>query len=315
MKRVLVSSLLMVREQERFGPELRAAGLDPDFKEAGQFLTEEELLPLIGSYDGMIAGDDEITERVLRAGLPRLKVISKWGVGLDSIDCEAAARLGIPVYNSPGAFGEAVAEVAIGYLLMLTRKLHLVDRAVRRGDWPKPLGEGMRGKVLGIVGLGAIGRALADRALAFGLKILATDVRAAEMRPPAGVRFVAFEELLRSADYLCLSCNLTPETRGLLGPAELALMQPGAYVLNLARGALVDQDALVQALAESRLAGAALDVYVEEPLPPGHPLTRMEQVVLGSHNANNLAEANEQVHRNTVRNLLRGLERTAPESG
>ncbi len=306
-KQVLVTGLLMVRERQRFGPELEAAGLAPDFQQAGQFLTEEELLPVIGSYDGMIAGDDQLTERVLRAALPRLKVISKWGVGLDSIDCEAAARLGIRVYNSPGAFGEAVADAAIGYLLMLTRKLHLVDRAVRRGDWPKPPGEGLRGKVLGIVGLGAIGRAIAERALAFGLEVLATDVRAAEMRPPAGVRFVAFEELLSRADHVCLACNLTAQTRGLLGPAELARMKPGAYLINVARGALVDQDSLVQALADRRLAGAALDVYLEEPLPPGHQLTRMEQVVLGSHNANNVAEANEQVHRNTLQNLLRGL--------
>ena len=307
MKRVLITSLLMVREQQRFERGLRAEGLEPVFQQANQFLTEEELLPLIGSFDGMIAGDDQLTERVLRAGLPRLKVISKWGVGLDSIDCEAAERLGIRVCNSPGAFGEAVADAAIGYLLMLTRKLHLVDRAVRRGDWPKPVGESLRGKVLGIVGLGSIGRALADRALAFGLEILATDVRADEIRPPAGVRFVALEELLRSADYICLACSLTAQTRGLLGPAELARMKPGAYLVNVARGALVDQETLVQALADRRLAGAALDVYLEEPLPAGHPLTRMEQVVLGSHNANNVAEANEQVHRNTVRNLLRGL--------
>ncbi len=307
MKRVLVTSLLMVQQRERFERELRAEGLQPDFVKASQFLREDELLPIIASYDGMIAGDDQLTERVLRVALPRLRVISKWGVGLDSIDCEAAERLGIPVYNSPGAFGQAVADVAIGYLLMLTRKLHLVDRAVRAGEWPKPVGEGLRGRILGLVGLGAIGGAVAERALAFGLDVRASDPRAAEIEAPAGVRFVAFEELVSEADHLCLTCNLTPQTLGLVGESELARMKPSAYLINVARGGLVDQDALVRALEEGRLAGAALDVYAEEPLPPEHPLTRMEQVVLGSHNANNLAEANEEVHRNTVRNLLRGL--------
>lgn len=313
MKRVLITGLLMVREQHRFEGELRAEGLEPVFLAAGQFLTEEELLPLIGSFDGMIAGDDELTERVLRTAVPRLKVISKWGVGLDSVDGEAARRLGIEVYNSPGAFGRAVADTAIGYLLMLTRKLHLVDRAVRRGEWPKPVGEGLQGRVLGIVGLGAIGRAIAERALPFGLEVLAADVRADEMRPPAGVRLVVLEELLERADHVCLACNLTPQTRGLLGAAELARMKPGAYLINVARGPLVDEEALVEALENRRLAGAALDVYVEEPLPADHPLTRMEHVVLGSHNANNVAEANEQVHRKTVRNLLRGLAAASTE--
>ncbi|MEM7355932.1 MAG: phosphoglycerate dehydrogenase [Acidobacteriota bacterium] len=307
MERVLVTGLLMVRQQQRFETELRQAGLEPVFEHSGQFLTEAELLPIIGDFDGVIAGDDELTERVLRAGLPRLKVISKWGVGLDSIDCAAAEKLGIPVYNTPGAFGEAVAEAAIGYLLMLTRHLHLVDQAVRRGEWPKPVGQSLADKTLGLVGFGAIGRALASRAQVFGMEILAADVRADVMDPVPGVRFAAFEELLTEADYLCLACNLTAENRGLLGVAELARMRPTAYVLNMARGPLIDQEALVAALAEGRLAGAALDVYEEEPLPQDHPLARMEQVVLGSHNANNLAEANERVHRNTIRNLLRGL--------
>jgi len=305
--RVLVTGLLMVREAERFRRELQAAGVEPVFRASGQFLTEAELLPILGDFDGMIAGDDELTERVLAAARPRLRTVSKWGVGLDSIDLAAAERLGVQVYNSPGAFGEAVAEVAVGYLLMLGRHLLRIDREVRRGGWPKPVGEGLAGKLLGIVGFGAIGRAVAVRALAFGMEVAATDPRAGELEPAPGVRFAPFGELVESADYLCLACNLTPENRGLIGAQELARMKPTAQLVNVARGPLVDEPALVAALEAGRIAGAALDVYAQEPLPRDHPLTRLENVVLGSHNANNLAAANEAVHRNTVGNLLRGL--------
>lgn len=310
MKRVLVTNLIMLRNLEQFRPQLEAAGVELVPHPVKQLLTEQELLPIIGQFDGVIAGDDQFTERVLRAGLPRLKVISKWGVGLDSIDLEAAERLGIRVYSSPGAFGEAVAEVAIGFMLMLSRKLRLVDREVRKGNWPKPEGEGLRGKMLGIVGFGSIGRETATRALAFGMEVLTTDIRMAEMEPVPGVRFASFDEALARADYLCLSCNLTPENRGMIGERELARMKPTAYLVNVARGELVDEAALVRALRNNAIAGASLDVYETEPLPAGHPFTRMENVVLGSHNANNMREANEHVNKNTIRNLIEGLARS-----
>jgi len=302
---VVVMSLLVYQKSAK--SLLSAADIEPVPYLVEQFLTEEQLLPIIGQFDGVIAGDDQFTERVLLAGLPRLKVISKWGVGLDSINLEAADRLGIRVYNSPGAFGEAVAEVATGYMLMLSRKLHMVDREVRKGNWPKLEGEGLRGKILGIVGFGSIGRATATRALAFGLEILAADVRMAEMKPMPGVRFASLDEVLVRADYLCLSCNLTSENRGMIGERELAKMKPTAYLLNVARGALVDEDALLRALQDRTIAGAALDVYETEPLPVGHPFTWIENVILGSHNANNTRAANQRVNQSTIRNLLVGL--------
>lgn len=304
--RVLVSNLLMVAEAARFRPALEAHGLEPTFRADRQFLREGELLDLLPGFDGMIAGDDELNEKVLSRVAGRLRVISKWGVGLDSIDLAAAERLGIAVYNSPGAFGEAVAEAAMGYLLLLTRQLHRIDREVRRGGWPKPSGRGLRGKVLGLVGLGAIGRETARRARGFGLEILASDVRA-ELPPEEGVRLVAFDEVLERSDHLCLACNLTVENHHLIDARALARMKPGACLINVARGPLVDETALVEALERGHLAGAALDVYEHEPLSADHPLTRLDSVILGSHNANNLVEANEQVHRTTIDNLLRGL--------
>ncbi|WP_435011816.1 phosphoglycerate dehydrogenase (plasmid) [Tundrisphaera lichenicola] len=308
-RRVLVTNLIMQRDAHQFADQLRAAGVELEMYPVRQFLTEDELLPILGGFDGMIAGDDQLTARVLEASLPRLRVISKWGVGLDSIDLEAARRLDIRVYNSPGAFGDAVGETALGYLLMLARHLGRVDRAVRRGEWPKPEGEGLGGKVLGIIGFGAIGQAIARRALAFDMTVLACDVRAAELAltTPPGTRFADLDRVVETADYLCLACNLTAENRHLIDAGALATMKPTSYLVNVARGPLVDESALVEALLAGRIAGAALDVFETEPVTADNPLARLENVVLGSHNANNLKSANDYVNRNTIANLLEGL--------
>jgi D-3-phosphoglycerate dehydrogenase / 2-oxoglutarate reductase len=306
-KRVLVTNLIMQRDAHEFADALAAAGIALDMYPVKQFLSEEELLPILGQYDGMIAGDDRLTARVLESGLPRMRVISKWGVGLDSIDLEAARRLGIRVYNSPGAFGEAVAEVALGYMLMLGRHLGVIDRRVRAGGWPKLEGEGLMGKVLGVVGYGAIGRGIARRAVPFGMRILAAEART-DVVAEDGVEIASLDRLLEDADYLCLACNLTAENRHMINADILARMKPTAFLINMARGPLVDESALIEALRSGRLAGAALDVYETEPLPSDSPLAQLDQVILGSHNANNLRSANAFVNKNTIDNLLRGLE-------
>ena len=246
-KRVLVTNLIMQRDAHLFAGELAAAGILLDMYPVKQFLTEAELLPILSGYDGMIAGDDQLTARVLEAGLPRMKVISKWGVGLDSIDLEAARRLGIRVYNSPGAFGEAVAEVALGYMLMLGRHLGTIDRRVRTGGWPKPEGEGLMGKVLGLVGLGAIGRGIARRARPFCMRVLASEART-DIVPEDGVEIAPLDRLIEEADYLCLACNLTAENRHMIDAEVLTRMKPNAFLVNMARGALVDEPALVEAI-------------------------------------------------------------------
>ena len=306
-RRVLVTNLIMQRDAHEFADALAAAGISLDMYPVKQYLSEEELLPILGRYDGMIAGDDRLTARVLKSGLPRMRVISKWGVGLDSIDLEAARRLGIRVYNSPGAFGEAVAEVALGYMLMLGRHLGVIDRRVRAGGWPKLEGEGLMGKVLGVVGYGAIGRGIARRAVPFGMRIMAADART-DVVADDGVEIASFHRLLEDADYLCLACNLTAENRHMINAEALSRMKPTAFLINMARGPLVDEPALVEALTAGRIAGAAVDVYESEPLPAESSLIGLDQVVLGSHNANNLKSANAYVNRNTIDNLLRGLE-------
>ena len=298
-RRVLVSNIMMLKERDRFDAALRAMGCEPVWAAPAQFLDEGECLALVGEVDGWLAGDDRVTRAVLEAALPRLKVIAKWGTGLDSIDRAAAADLGVPVLNSPGAFADAVAECAIGMILMLTRHLGAIDRGVRAGLWPKPQGVELRGATLGMVGLGAIGGRIAELGRAFGMAVIHHD--------PFVAGSVAAHDLAARADVVCLACALTPENRHLVDAGFLAAMRPMAILVNVARGPLVDEAALVAALRETRIAGAALDVFEAEPLPPGHPLLAMENVVLSSHNANNGLRAVEAVHANTLRNLAAGL--------
>jgi D-3-phosphoglycerate dehydrogenase len=190
---------------------------------------------------------------------------------------------------------------------MLGRHLGTIDRHVRTGGWPKPEGEGLMGKVLGLVGLGAIGRGIARRARPFGMRAVASEARM-DIAPEDGVEIASLDQVIQEADYLCLACNLTAENRYMINAEVFSRMKPTAFLINMARGPLVDEPALVEALRAGRIAGAALDVYETEPLPADSPLTRFDHVILGSHNANNLKRANAYVNRNTIDNLLRGLE-------
>lgn len=299
LPRVLVSNIMMLKERDRFDAALREMGYHPvwatDHVAYGQFLDEAQCLSLMGEIDGWLAGDDRITRAVLQAGLPRLKVIAKWGTGTDSIDRAAAADLGVPVLNSPGAFADAVAEVAFGLILMLTRHLGAIDRAIRAGGWPKPRGVELRGAVLGMIGRGAIGGRIAELGQAFGMTVIHHD--------PFVPGSLAPLEVATKADVVCLACALTPENHHIVDAAFLAAMKPTAILANVARGPLVDEVALVAALREGRIAGAALDVFEDEPVTLANPLTGMDNVVLSSHNANNGLRAVETVHANTLRNL------------
>lgn len=303
-KRILISNIMMLNERPRFEAEIRARGWEPMFPEVDQFLSEEACLSLAGQFDGWIAGDDRITRKVFEAHLPRLKGIAKWGTGLDSIDLAAAAEFGVPVKNSPAAFSEAVAEVAIGYMLMLTRSLLAIDQGVRAGQWPKPRGLGLFGRTLGLIGYGAIGQGIARRAQGCGMTVIAHDPPLAAARPDMpNVTFKEIDVLMAKADVVVLACNLTSENNHIVNAERLALMKPEAIVVNVGRGPLVDEVALIAALEADQIAGAALDVFEEEPLPMTSSLRNLPNVVLGSHNANNLHSAVEHVHANTLANL------------
>lgn len=307
--RVLVTCPQMQNVFEQFRSRFDERGIAYDLPPVVQQPTEDELIAVIGGYDGMIAGDDPLSERVL-SHARRMRIISKWGVGTDGIDLAAARSLGIAVTNTPGVFGEDVADVAAGYLVVAARQLHRIHDSVSEGGWFKYEGVGLAGKTLGIAGYGSIGAALARRGKGFGMVVVAHDVEgpARGRASSDGVEAVALEELFRRSDFLVLCLPLTAESRHIVNGRMLALMPEGSILVNVARGGLVDEDALVEALESGRLAAAALDVFAEEPLPAEHPLRRFPQCVLGSHNASNTREGVLRTSQLAVDNLLAGLE-------
>jgi len=231
--------------------------------------------------------------RAMLERLPRLELIAFYGIGTDVIDVAAATELGIVVTNSPLYGVDEVADHAVTLLLACARRLRLSDRAVRRGDWDwsglGPL-HSLAGSTVGVVGFGNIGRRVGQRMLAFGCRVLFHDPHVPSA-PFAGAEPVTLEALLRAADYVSLHVPRTPASVGLIGARELALMRPTAFLINTGRGVVVDEPALVRALRERRIAGAGLDVFAEEPLPPGHPLLALDNVVLTPHWAGYTEEA------------------------
>ena len=250
----------------------------------------------------------EIPARVIAAA-PGLKGIVKYGVGVDNIDIEAATRAGVAVVNCPDYGSHTVADHAFALLIGLARKLTVIDRAMREKAWvwpgPEFLAVDLAGKTMGLIGLGRIGRAMAKRGAGFGMDVLSCDpyVDAATMRG-LGVEPAALDALLARADFVSIHCVLTPETRVLLGPAQLARMKDSAFLVNVSRGAIVDQAALAAALRAGRLAGAGFDVFPDEPLKPGYPLLGMDNVILTPHLAWFTREAFERAERQTLDSIL-----------
>lgn len=308
MHRVLITCPQMQHYANDYRATLTAHGIEVDLPTVVQQLSEDELIDIIDRYDGVIAGDDQFTFRVMERAT-RLRVISKWGVGIDNIDLNAARARGILVTSTPGTFGDEVADVVVGYLVLLSRQLHRIDVGTRSGEWPKIEGTSLAGKTLGIVGLGSIGLALARRAQAMGMRVTGFEISAAhgDAARALGVVTMALEELLRGADFVSLNCPLTVENRHMIGEAQFEVMKHGAYLINTARGPLLDETALVRALEEGRIAGAALDVFEEEPLPASSRLRDFDQVILGSHNSSNTTEAAKRVCDMAVDNLLDAL--------
>ncbi|MBI2065505.1 MAG: phosphoglycerate dehydrogenase [Candidatus Zambryskibacteria bacterium] len=264
-------------------------------------MSEEELIPLVYNIHGIICGDDRITERVL-ANAPYLKVIVKWGTGIDSIDQEAAAKRGIPVRNTPNAFTEPVADTILSSILCFARGTIDLDKKVRKGIWEKKLNKALSECTLGVVGMGNIGQAVIKRAEAFGMKILANDI----VEKPFNF-MVSLEKLLRESDFVALCTDLNPTSYHLMNKKTLSMMKPTAYLINASRGPLIEERALIDTLENGRLAGAALDVFEHEPLPHNHPFKTMDNVILSPHNANSSLQAWERVHANSVKHLIEVL--------
>jgi D-3-phosphoglycerate dehydrogenase len=309
--RVLVSAPYFIPVIENYRERLSAEGVELIAATVNERLSEEELLECVGDIDGIICGDDRITGRVMDAAA-RLKVISKWGTGIDSIDSAEAKRRGIPVYRTPNAFSEPVADTVLGYILTFARRLPWMDRDIRQGKWQKPRLVSLGECALGVVGVGDCGKAVVRRAKSFGMRVLGNDIKElpSDFLTQTGLEVVSLEDLLSKADFVSLHPDLNPTSYHLIGKKQFATMKPGAYLINTSRGPVVDEGALVEALQEGRIAGAALDVFEEEPLPAESPLRTMDNCFLAPHNANSSVKAWERVHENTVRNLLEGLNTT-----
>ena len=248
-------------------------------------LPEERMLELAGEFDAFLCGDDAITRAVLEKSLPRLKVISKYGIGLDKIDLPAATEHQIPVLFTPGVNHTTVAEHT--FLLLLSIEKHLLFHcdATRAGEWKRKTGHEIMGKHLGIIGLGRIGKEVAIRARAFGMPVSAFDLYWDDAFAAAhGVtRAESIEEILKSSDVLSLHTNLTPETRDLVRAETIAMMKDGAIILNCARGEIVDTADIAEALKSGKLGGYGTDVLDEEPPPADHPLLHLPNCVVTPH--------------------------------
>lgn len=270
------------RRIEELGYEVLA----PDLCGRQQFCSAD-LLEFSPRLVGIIAGDDELS-RDFFEGSPNLRTVIRWGIGMDSVDHAAAQQCGVTVRNTPGVFGQEVADSAFGYILNLARGFIAVDAAVRRGEWPKFEGTTLAGSRLGIVGLGSIGSEIARRGRGFDMDVVAFDPF--RTSSPAGITLIGLGELLSTSRFIVLACPLTPETFHLINGARLALVRNDANLINVGRGPVVCEPDLVKALNAGRLEGAALDVFEVEPLPLNSELRALPNVILGAHNGSNTRE-------------------------
>jgi D-3-phosphoglycerate dehydrogenase len=281
--RILVTPTSYAQNDARLLSELQRQVGQVIVNQTGRPLSSQEVAELLPGCDGYIAGLDAIDRPALQAA-DRLRVIARYGVGLDNVDLSAAAEKGIVVTYTPGANSTSVAELAVGLMLALARRIPQAVQATRAGEWPRWSGATLEGKTVGLLGLGAIGKQVARRLSGFDCRLLAYDpVQNHAFAEAQRVEFVPLETLTVASDFISLHLPLLPETRGLVNADFLQRMKPGAFLVNTARGELIDEAALAEAVQSGHLAGAALDVFPQEPPSPDHPLLGLPQVIVTPH--------------------------------
>jgi D-3-phosphoglycerate dehydrogenase len=290
--KVLVTCPPMLGMFEEFVEPAKKLGIELIAAETTQVLSEEELIKLLPHYDGWIIGDDPATKRVFEAGLTgKLKAAVKWGIGVDNVDFTACKELNIPIINTPNMFGGEVADVALAFLLGLARETYYIDREIRNNNgWPKPAGMSVAGKSVGVVGFGDIGKSTVKRLSGFDVNVTVYDPG---VEGDQGFDFVSrknFPDGLEDLDFLIFTCALNKRNFHMLNEQAIAKLKPGAKVINVARGPLIDEQALILALKSGHVSAAALDVFEDEPLPGASPLRDMPQCIFGSHNGSNTKE-------------------------
>lgn len=291
--KILVTCPPMLRMMPALQHLFDAKGVEVTTPPVVQILTVDELKEIVPQHDGWIIGDDPANRDVFEAGKGgRLKAAVKWGVGVDNVDFAACKDLAIPVSNTPGMFGQEVADVALGYVIALARETFAIDRGVRAGGWPKPRGISLAGKTCAILGQGDIGRNLARRVMACGMDVIGYDPVVKLEDVPVGVIMQAWPEALETADFVVVTCALTASSRHIINVDSLKRMKTGVRIINVARGPIIDELALIDALQAEHVHSAALDVFEVEPLPMESPLRALgDRCLLGSHNGSNTADA------------------------
>ncbi len=304
--KILVTCPPMLLQMNRLQSHFQDRGWSATTPEFAQTLSVEELCRLVPDHDGWIIGDDPAVSAVVEAGRAgQLKAAVKWGAGTDNVQFEAFERAGIPVTNTPGMFGHEVADVALGYLIGLARHTFEIHQGILAGGWPKPTGTSLKEKRVALVGYGDIGRQLTHRLLACGMYInlydpfVAPDALADSKR----MALRAWPEGLGECDFLCFTCALTEANRHMLGKSALASAKEGLRIVNVARGGLIDEVALLEAQQRGTVAAVALDVFEEEPLTGDNPLRNFPQNVFGSHNSSNTLEAVLRTSENAIARL------------
>ena len=306
--KVLITCPPMLGRIEEFEPLFAEKGIEIHCPKVLQTLTVAQLKDLLPHFDGWIIGDDPANGEVFVAGKEgRFKAAVKWGVGVDNVDFAAAKALNIPIANTPGMFGAEVADVAMGYVVGLARQTFAIDRSVRQGDWIKPAGISLAEKTVALVGFGDIGRNTAKRLLAADMRVIAYDPH---FETSAGlvVETASWPQQLNNADFIVLTCALTESNHHMLNRTTFAATKVGVRVVNVARGSLIEESALVEALASGQVHSAALDVFEAEPLPNNSSLRQFEQCIFGTHNASNTVDAVRRASYRSIELLFNFLE-------
>ncbi len=289
---VLVTCPPMLGQIDRFTDYAAQRGIRLVPAKVTQTLSVPELLEVVPGYDGWIIGDDPATAEVFAAAKAgKLRAAVKWGIGVDNVDFAACKALDIPIINTPMMFGTEVADVATAYVIALARQLFVIDRGVRAGNWPKPAGISLTGRTVGVVGLGDIGRNACSRMQALGLNVIAYDPGVDGDAGIAGLERAAWPAAVERLDFLVFTCALNQHNFHMLNAEVLARCMAGIRVVNVARGPLIDEAALIAALQSGQVHSAALDVFEDEPLPMASPLRQMDRCIFGTHNGSNTVDA------------------------
>ena len=300
MKKILITWRFLIKDIDKYSSIFKKNNIKFDFFRTAQYVKEKELLKIIGKYDGIICGDDEITKRVIDKA-KKLRVISKWGTGIDSIDKNYAIKNNIKVFNTPGAFTDAVAEHALGLMLSITRNITFNHLDIVKNNWSKRICHTIEDKNIGIIGYGKIGKKIHKLLNVFKPNIIINDIKKISKKN------TPLDKLLKNSDIIFIACDLNDTSKHLIKMRELKIMKKTAVLINISRGAIVDNEDLIKALKNNLIGNAGLDVYENEPFKKNSKFLKIQNCIFTSHNAFNSKETIEKINLISVNNLINYL--------